>query len=457
MAWLYTGNLPARVMMITPLHHWISRRIGISPAVFDRQQLEQWQFTRLLQIIEYTAQRSPFYRSQFAGLGSVASLQDFCRVPYTNAENLIANPAAFVCVSQEEVHRIVSLPTSGTTARAKRIFFSQADQALTVDFFKVGMSTLATEGDRVLILLPGERPGSVGDLLFSGLKKLGCVPIKYGPVDDEEKVLRVIREENVNVLVGAPVHLYRAACFDYMAGILPRGQIRAALVSTDVLPAIVAARLKAFWGCEVFDHYGMTETGLGGGVECSAHLGYHMREVDLYIEIIDPESGEALPDGEEGEVVITTLTRNAMPLVRYRTGDISHVNPGICECGSFIKRLAQIKRRRQGGIQIGDHQLFQNDLDEALFQIDGVCDFEAYVLASGQGKDKMKILLRTMGITKDVEAEVREAVTRIPGMDVLVHNDGLYIEVAEKVNTVFAKRKIVDLRPNEILTAQASR
>ena len=155
--------------------------------------------------------------------------------------------------------------------------------------------------------------------------------------------------------------------------------------------------------------------------------------------------------------MITTLTRNAMPLVRYRTGDISHVNPGICECGSFIKRLAQIKRRRQGGIQIGDHQLFQNDLDEALFQIDGVCDFEAYVLASGQGKDKMKILLRTMGITKDVEAEVREAVTRIPGMDVLVHNDGLYIEVAEKVNTVFAKRKIVDLRPNEILTAQASR
>jgi phenylacetate-coenzyme A ligase PaaK-like adenylate-forming protein len=104
--------------------------------------------------------------------------------------------------------------------------------------------------------------------------------------------------------------------------------------------------IERAWGCEVFEHYGMTEMGLGGAMACEAHDGYHPREADLLFEIVDPRTGAPLPDGEYGEIVFTTLTRTAMPLVRYRTGDMSRFIPGPCPCGSVLKRLARVADRK---------------------------------------------------------------------------------------------------------------
>ena len=95
----------------------------------------------------------------------------------------------------------------------------------------------------------------------------------------------------------------------------------------------------------VLDHYGLTETGYGGGVECTAHSGYHMRELDLLVEILDIGTGRPLPFLHEGEVTITTLTREGMPLIRYRTGDVAHMLPGPCPCGSPMPRLSAIRGR----------------------------------------------------------------------------------------------------------------
>ena len=451
-------------MRITPLHAWIAGKISVPEVDFNPQNITGWQLIRLRQVIQYVKMNSPYYRAIFSGTEPLNSLSDFSCYPFTTAEDLIENTAAFVCVSQEEVHRIVTLPTSGTTNDPKRIFFSLADQDLTVDFFKVGMSTLARSGDKVLILLPGERPGSVGDLLFTALTKLGSIPIKYGPVDEEEKVLRLIKEEEINVLVGAPVHLYRLACLDEEKMILPPGWIRSVLVSTDVLPDIVSFRLKEIWGCEVYDHYGLTESGLGGGVECDAHNGYHMREADLYVEIIDPDSGELLLDGEEGEVVITTLTREAMPLIRYRTGDISRLLPGNCICGSFIKRLAPIKNRLKCGVRIYNGYLRQVQLDEVLFGVNGIRDFKAFVEKDITDKDILRIQLRVVtGSDYNVATSALAAVSRIPLILEAVKKDSLDMafeimnapETGE--GTVFTKRRIIDLRQNMGAVSQASR
>ncbi len=98
-------------------------------------------------------------------------------------------------------------------------------------------------------------------------------------------------------------------------------------------------------GCEVFAHSGLTETGFGGGVECGAHQGYHLREADLFVEIVDPGTGRPLPDGEPGEIVVSTLCRLAMPLIRYRTGDLGHLLPGPCVCGSPFRRLGAVAGR----------------------------------------------------------------------------------------------------------------
>ena len=398
-------------MKTTPLHAWIASKTTRTEEAFTRAGLDAWQLERLQAVISYARGHSRFYRDLFASAPeTVHSFEDLAPFPFTTADDLRADPKRFVCVSQDEVSRIVTLPTSGTTGPSKRLFFSQADQELTVDFFKVGMSTLARAGDRVLILLPGARPGSVGDLLKSGLERLGCRPFVHGPVDEETKVLEVIRENDCNVLVGAPVQLHRLARWDQFQHVLKAGQIHALLSSTDTLANTIRTNLQDIWDCKVFDHWGMTETGLGGGVECEAHRGAHLREADLYVEIIDPVSGEVLPKGEFGEVVVTTLTRTAMPLIRYRTGDLSRLLPGECACGSFIKRLERVTQRVNAGVHLPSGLLTQNMLDEALFQIEEVLDF-----AAEYKEPILSLLVRNIGNrSSTIEDKIQGAARRIP-------------------------------------------
>ncbi len=367
-------------MEITPLHAWLERKIEYKGRSFGRDFINDYQFDSLRKIYKYVKEKSPFYKCLFDNHPlNLESMQEFSRLPFTTANDIQEDPNRFICVSQNVIQRIVTLPTSGTTGLSKRIFFTTSDQELIIDFFCVGMSTLVKPDDQVLVLLPGFRPGSVGDLLGISLERLGCHPFIYGPVDDESVVLKLILDYNINIIVGTPVQLQRLAAWDHAYSILSQGQIKKVLSSTDILPVSIRSNLNCWWGCEVFDHYGMTETGLGGGVECEAHQGYHLREADLYYEVIDPRTGEKLPDGEPGEVVFTSLTRKGMPLIRYRTGDISCLFPDVCPCGSFITRLDKIKERISGGIPLFSGVLYPADLDEALFKLEGILDFSAVI------------------------------------------------------------------------------
>jgi phenylacetate-CoA ligase len=418
-------------MNLTPLHVWIGNRIGSSAEDYTRQDLEHYQLAQLQWVIQYARDHSRFYRELFSGaptlLSSLAEMEDF---PFTTAEDLRADPNRFACVSQEEIKRIVTLPTSGTTGESKRVYFTAADQELTVDFFKVGMSTLVEEGDRVLILLPGERPGSVGDLLKLGLERLGCIPTLYGPVDDEEKLFKAIIDHDINVIVGAPVHLLRLARLDDADWVLPKNQIHKVLSSTDTLPNSIRSSLQALWGCEVFDHWGMTETGLGGAVECEAHQGMHLREADLYIEIIDPVSGKELPEGETGEVVITTLTRAAMPLIRYRTGDLSRILMDTCACGSFIKRLDRITQRVGDGIQFSSGMITLNDLDELLLDIPQVLDFSASIHQQ-QEISALSLSIRTLnGSISEIEELVLDMLLQLPALQAEMESGKLKVQIS---------------------------
>lgn len=430
------------------MHDWIGNKIG-RPQNYTRAELEAWQHARVRETLRRARERSPFYRDLLTGKPPEPDrLADLAGYPFSTAQDLQNDPHRFLCVHPDEVNRIVTLPTSGTSGPSKRVFFTAADQELTVDFFRVGMSTLAEPGDRVLILLPGQRPGSVGDLLRIGLERLGCLPVPYGLLDDEASVLRLILEKDVNVIVGAPAALHRLAALDHAARMLPERQIVRVLSSTDILPGSIRRNLQNWWCCEVFDHYGMTETGLGGGVECEAHCGYHLREADLYYEVIDPETGKPLPDGEYGEVVFTTLTREAMPFVRYRSGDLSRILPGVCTCGSFIRRLDRIKRRIASGVKIGSVMIFPNDLDEVLFKIPGLLDFRAEIEHLPE-KCILQIKPRLAGgIGDDSRKEIIKALHEIPALDRLFSAQKLELDIKDAptsftgIQDQFSKRTI---------------
>jgi len=401
----------------TSLEPWIKRKIsGDSSGVLTRRQIEDYQLDRLQETLNWVTSKSRFYARLYSGQNCrISSFQDLLKLPFTTSEDLKDNPLDFLCVPQNDINRIVTLQSSGTTGKAKRLFFTEADQELTIDFFEHGMLTLVEPGDRVLIMLPGETPGSVGDLLCRGLERAGVTAVIHGLVTNQEATFEQIQQENINVLVGIPTQVLSLARFKDFNGCSVPLRLRSVLLSTDYVPQVIVQELEKAWECKVFNHYGMTEMGLGGGLECEGFCGYHLREADLYIEIIDPSSGRPVLDGQAGEVVITTLTRSAMPLIRYRTGDRSRFLPGPCACSSVLKRLELIKSRERVYLTQADY-LTMADFDEVLFALDNVLDFEVTLTVGiAENENQLQLDVQLKGpLSWEAKRNVQQALDQIP-------------------------------------------
>jgi phenylacetate-coenzyme A ligase PaaK-like adenylate-forming protein len=169
--------------------------------------------------------------------------------------------------------------------------------------------------------------------------------------------------------------------------------------------------LENTWGCKVFNHYGATEMGLGGGVECEAHRGFHLREADMFFEIVNPETGEPVQDGEYGEVVFSTLTRRGMPLVRYRMGDRSRFIVGECPCGTKLRTLEKVRGRFSGFVSVGDEILKLPDFDEALFALSGLLNFS--ITVSGSAGEEALLIDTQMLTGEDSAREAEKALESV--------------------------------------------
>ncbi len=440
-------------MEITPLHRWIADKIGVTGAHLTKARLEAYQLGKLQETLQLARNHSVFYRKSLAGLPgeNISSLAELTRLPFTTAEDLHQNPLQFLCVSQDQIDRVVTLQTSGTTGEPKRLYFTREDQGLTIDFFQQGMSTLVNPGDKVLILLPGERPGSVGDLLVRGLQQMGAKGIPHGLVRKPGRTLEILKKEEIDALVGIPTQVLSLARYQEQGGRLPV-KLKSVLLSTDHVPRAIIHELERSWGCRVFNHYGMTEMGLGGGVECEARAGCHLREADLYFEIIDSKTKEPLPQGETGEIVFTTLTRKGMPLIRYRTGDQGRFISEPCPCGTSLKRLELVKGRLEGERRLTGGVITMEDLDEALFPLEDLTDFQAVILRQ-EGSEKLQIKVKlAAGCNRDLlEEKIYRALETIPLIKMALQQGKLGIvpgileqEGSGEVRAV--KRSIIDRR-----------
>jgi phenylacetate-CoA ligase len=378
----------------TPLEHWIASKLPtVRSGGLTQEDLNEYQLARLRETIAYAVDKSPFYRQRLQGLtaAQLHGLEDLADFPFTAPHDLATSSLQFVCVSQSEIERVVTLFAPDGTRRS---FFTAEDLELTTDFFHHGMSTLVEPGHKVLVLMPGDRPGSVGDLLKKALARMDVDGIVHGLVQDPEHVVRDILSHEIDTLVGIPTQVLAVARSEPGRRI-PRGRIKSVLLSADYVPKAIVNELKLLWGCPTFNHYGTTEMGLGGGVECEALSGYHLREADLYFEIVDPDSGEPQPVGMPGEIVFTTLTRRGMPLIRYRTGDLARFVPEPCLCGTVLRTMGTVRGRIHDMVRLrtGDW-LGITDLDEALFGLPGITDYEA-TLIRRKGVDCLELAIRT--------------------------------------------------------------
>jgi phenylacetate-coenzyme A ligase PaaK-like adenylate-forming protein len=328
-------------MAKTPLEAWIKAKIGV-PAHGDLtvQALSFYQLDKLRAIVDYVKCRSPFYRRHFSGFQSqsVQVAADLAMWPMTTADDLIKNPLAFLCISQSSVERVVTLPARTVGERPRRFFFSASDLELAVDFFYHGFSTLLSPGQRMLVLMPFGRPYSVGDMISRALARLSVSAIPHGLLQSPDAALEAVLSHGIDSLVGVASQM---AAFSRYPGTarIPPGQIQSIWLGMENASGELTEEISRFWGCPVFQQYGADEMCPGGGVQCQAREGFHLREADLFIEIVDQNTAQPLADGNMGEVVVTTLTRQAMPLVRYKTGHQAAIMTEPCPCGSVLRRL----------------------------------------------------------------------------------------------------------------------
>jgi 7,8-dihydro-6-hydroxymethylpterin dimethyltransferase len=429
-----------------------AKRLGISEKL-TRKALEQRQMAALRHTLQHAAAGSAFYRQRLANIDihSLQSPSDLATLPLMRSSDIVKNGLRLLAVSQSRIARIVTMQTSGSTGPAKRLWFTAADLAGTLEFFLAGMHSLVDTRDRVLILLPFSLADSVGDLLHRALRDGGIEASGHWPPDGQ--TMEIIGRDRPTCLVGLPQHLLA------LAEAIGPGLVQSMLLCSDYAAPALRRRIEAACGCQTFLHYGATETGLGGAVECTIHSGCHLRESDLLVEIVDPHSGRPLADGVLGEIVVTTLGREAMPLIRYRTGDSARLARSTCRCGGITARLMDIRGRLDACPLPTGNKLYSQDLDDVLYAIPGLLDYR--IILDSDGPERLHAeILATSAETAIVE-HFRQKILLIPAIRDNVATGRLLLGTIRRVTgfaaTHTVKRTILDLRSTGERYAACSR
>lgn len=335
----------------------ICRQEGISSVT--RQTIETIQLKKLNALLAREKSRAGFYANLPEKLSSLEELQ---ALPFTTEDDLAKNAGGLLLVSQSDIQRVLSDATSGTTGLPKRVFYTLNDCRNTIELYKAGLGEFVYPGNKTMICMPFSGPFGLGELIAAAIEELGATPLKAGVGKTFGQLEEIMLKEQPDTFVGLPTHLYA------LLTVLGPMTLKRALISGDACPVSAAKRIEALLGSRLFPHYGSREMGMAGAICCPAHKGMHLRENHIIGEIID-EQGNALHNGEEGELVITTIGMEAMPLIRYRTGDYTRIIDEPCACGSETIRLDLLRRKGNPGKILA--------LDEQLFALSGLVDYRA--------------------------------------------------------------------------------
>ncbi len=329
-------------------------------ALVDRQ---------IKRILESGNYYSGIYRK--AGITGVDSPEAFEKIPFTDKADLRnAYPLGIQAVPDEKVVRIHS--SSGTTGKPVIIPYTAKDvDDWAAMFARCYEIAGITAKDRIQIT-PGYGLWTAGIGFQAGCEKLGAMAIPMGP-GNTEKQLQMMVDLQSTVLCATSSYALLLAEEINRRGLRDKICLRKGVIGSERWSAAKRKYIADALGIELYDIYGLTEIyGPGIGINCPDQTGMHVFDDYLYTEIVDPKTGEVLPDGEEGEIVITTLVKEGAPLIRFRTHDLSRIIPGDCPCGRGYPRLDTIKGRSDDMFKVHGVNMFPSQVEEILGMVDGV-------------------------------------------------------------------------------------
>ncbi len=366
-----------------------------SEETISRGELEQVQLERLQQTLGRVYRRVSYYRNLFNRIGfdpfEFSSIEDLIKIPFTTKETLrIAYPYDMFAVPLREVVRMQS--TSGTTGQPIIVGYTMND----IDHWTELMARVLTAGgvtkdDIIQICFPyGLFTGGLG--FHFGAERVGASVIPSGEADVEQQ-LTIMRDYRTTALACAPTYaallLENIMEMDMAAAELC---LRKALLGAESWSEAFRNELQDKLGVIATDNYGLTEIiGPGISYECENRDGLHISEDHFIPEIIDPESGEILPPGAKGELVITTITKEAFPLVRYRTGDITSLMTDPCECGRTFIKMSRVFGRVDDMIILNGQNIFPVQFEGILNEVIGKVPNYRLVVDSKDNQDFLEI------------------------------------------------------------------
>ncbi len=420
----------------------------------NRDEIEQLQLERLQSVLHRVYKNVDFYKDSFRGCNffpdDLISLEGLRELPTTGRDTLVANhPYGMFSVPLREVVRLQS--TSSLPSEAIVVGFTQND----IDHWTaLAARSLLSAGvgrdDLVQIYIDyGLFPGALG--LHYGAESIGAsvIPSSTKSPDTE---FEMMRDYHATVLVTTPHRALRLADYIRDRDINARTlTLRLCLLVGQYWSESVRKRIEERLYIPVFDCYGHTEIMASGiAAECERRQGLHVNEDHFIAEIIDPESGDVLPPGRKGELVITTLTKEAFPLIRYRTGDLTSLNREPCECGCSFARMERVSSRTDDMLLVGGVNLFPSQVERIIIDAVGIHTpapaFELIVEGSEVGEvlevvievseaifsDELRVLQAIEGKIRDELFDMLGATAKIR----LVEHGKLGLESGEKGRVV---------------------
>ncbi len=381
----------------------------------SREELRALQNERLAETVAHAYENVSFYREALDDAGiapdDIESVEDVSKLPFTTKEDFRDNyPDGMFAVPREELRRIHA--SSGTTGKPKIVGYTESDLGVWREVMARSLAAAGVEPEHVVQNAYGYGLFTGGLGFHDGVEELGACVIPVGGGNTARQI-DMLQDLESDVLSCTPSYcLYIAEAME-ARGIDPHDlPLSTVIIGAEPFTDPMREEIEDALGVTAVDVYGLSEIiGPGVSIECAeAQDGQHVWEDHFYPEVVDPNTGEPLPEGEEGELVITSLTKEALPVLRYRTGDMTTLNYERCDCGRTMVRMGNVTGRADDLLIVRGVNVYPSQIEEVMVDLDAVAPHYRIDLRRDGQLDKMEISVEYHESFEDSPAELRERI-----------------------------------------------
>lgn len=426
-------------------YHIYNREAETMPT--DR--LRELQGKRLREMAKRVYEKVPFYREKFDQMGlkpeDIRTIDDITKLPFTNKQDMRDNyPYGLFAVPMDEVVRIHA--SSGTTGKQTVVGYTRKDLDLWGEVMArtLGAGGVTREDIGHISYGYGLFTGGLGGGI--GSETIGCATIPASTGNTRRQVT-ILQDFKPTFILCTPSYALTIAEFMEENGVSKDDiHLKAGFFGAEPWTESMRKEIEQRLGLKSYDIYGLSEIiGPGVAFECECQNGLHVNEDHFYLEIIDPETGEQVPDGQDGEIVFTCLTKEALPLVRYRTRDVGRRIPGACGCGRTTVRMVKPAGRTDDMLIIRGVNVFPSQIESVLMNMEGIAPFFQMIVEREGNLDRLTVLVEL------TEASFTDEVRKLEAMSKQV------TEAIHSVLGIAAKVKLVEPRSIERFEGKAKR